>query len=265
MQIKNFQLNSSNLITVTSSKHDQKIGIRIPELSDSLLAYETGVHIGDGSLHITKSKTHSVRYYGHGEDDWIFVPEILPQIIKQLYNKEVKAKKSKDSNKCVLNVCSKSIATFKRDIIGLSAGKKNISDLPDFIKSNKELLIKCIRGIADTDFSLYFTKDGKGRYSEPVILCVMDNKELIQNLAKYLQEFGFKVSVKTDVQRERNGKNLTEHRLTIYGKKNLEKWMNLIGFSNPKHLTKYHFWKKFGYCNPKTKTSERIRLLQPKE
>src|SRR3990167_2719977 len=110
------------------SDYDIKTGIRIPELNE-LLAYETGVHIGDGSLHITKGGTHSVRFYGHGEDDWIFVSEVLPKIIKQLYNKDVKAKQCADSNKCVLNVCSKAVATFKQNI-GLSVGKKKMTDLP---------------------------------------------------------------------------------------------------------------------------------------
>ena len=184
----------------------------------------------------------------------------MPKIIKKLYNKDVKAKQCKDSNKSVLNVCSKVIATFKQNI-GLSVGKKNLKDLPEFIKQDNRLIINCIRGIADTDFSLYFTKNENGRYSEPAILCAMNNKKLIQNLAKYLENIGFKVSIKLNINRKRNGKNLIEHRIGIYGRKNLEKWMNLIGFSNPKHFTKYQMWKKFGYCEPKTRTYERIKNL----
>lgn len=261
MKIKNFQLNSENLISQENfSAHDIKTDVKIPNLNNELLAYETGVHIGDGSLHITKGGTHSVRFYGHGEDDWLFISEIMPRIIKQLYNKNVRAKQCSDSNKCVLNICSKAVATFKQNI-GLSVGKKTMEDLPKFIKQDRKLVINCIRGIADTDFSLYFTKNEKGQYSEPAILCVMNNKELIQNLGKYLESFGFDVRIKTDIKRTRNGTNLIEHRIGIYGRKNLEKWMNLIGFSNPKHLTKYHIWKKFGYCNPKTRIDERLKIL----
>ena len=229
-------------------------------MANELLAYETGVHIGDGSLHITNCKTHSVRYYGHGEDDWLFISRIMPRIIKQLYNKNVRARRCNDSNKCVLNVCSKAIAIFKQKI-GLPIGKKKMKDLPEFIKKDRKFLINCIRGIADTDFSFYFTKNDKGKYSEPVILAVMNNKYLILNLGKYLKDFGFKVNLKFNIERMRNGNRLTEHRLAIYGKQNLEKWMNLIGFSNPKHLSKYYIWKKFGHCKPRTKTSERIQFL----
>lgn len=259
MRTKNFQLDSLNLINENFSDYDRKTGIKIPEPNE-LLAYETGVHIGDGSLHITKGGTHSVRFYGHGEDDWIFVSEILPKVVKQLYNKEVKTKKCNDSNKCVLNICSKAIATFKQNI-GLSVGKKKMMDLPDFVKQDRKLLISCVRGIADTDFSLYFTKNEKDRYAEPVISCVMDNKELIQNLAKHLGNFGFKTNLRLDVKRTRKGKQLVEHHLAIYGKKNLEKWMEVIGFYNPKQFTKYQLWKRFGYCNPKTTTDERLQIL----
>ena len=260
MENKIFQLNSLDLISLENfSDYDKKVGIKIPELNE-LLAYETGVHIGDGSLHITKGRTHSIRFYGHGEDDWFFVSKILPRIIKQLYNKEVSAKKCTDSNKCVLNVCSRAIAIFKQNL-GLSVGKKNMTDLPDFVKQDRKLLISCIRGIADTDFSLYFTKNEKGKYTEPVISCVMDNKELIQNLAVHLKNLEFKVNLRLDVKRTRNGKQLTEHHLAIYGKKNLEKWMEIIGFYNPKQFTKYQLWKRLGYCNPKTRTDERLKVL----
>ena len=211
-------------------------------------------------MHITKGRTHSVRFYGHGEDDWVFISEILPRIIKHLYNKEVKAKKSNDSNKCVLNVCSKVIATFKQSL-GLSVGKKKLNDLPDFVKHDKILLINCIRGIADTDFSLYFKKNEKDKYVIPEISCAMDNKQLIQNIAEYLKNLGFKINLRLDVKRIRKEKELTEHHLIIHGRKNLEKWMSTIGFYNPKHLTKYEVWKMFGYCNPKTRTDERIKIL----
>lgn len=269
MKIKNFQSNSKNLIRESSfSAHDRRIGVRIPDLNDEMLAYETGVHIGDGSLHITKSGTHSVRYYGHGEDDWIFISIVLPKIIKNLYNKNVKARKCSDSNKCVLNVCSKAISTFKEDSIGLSVGEKIISDLPNFVKSDKNLLAKCIRGIADTDFCLFFHKTSKTKYGSPQISCVMNNEKLLRNIAKYISMFGIEVKTKFNVRRKRNDKELIEHQLVIYGKHNLEKWMNYIGFSNPKHLSKYKLWKLSGNCPPGTTTTKRLemyQLLQPKE
>ena len=51
------------------------------------------------------------------------------------------------------------------------------------------------------------------------------------------------------------------YRLQINGRKNLSKWMNLIGFSNPKHLTKIKVWKNLGYCPPRTTYSERLKII----
>lgn len=244
------------------SEEDKRMNIKIPEIDNTLLAYETGVHIGDGSLHITPKKTHSVRYFGHKEDDWIFYSEIIPRIIKELYNKDVRPTKRNDANTCTLNVCSRAITTFKHKIIGLPVGKKEqIKSLPEFVKKSKDLLINCIKGIADTDFSLYFNKNWKGNYSDPQISCTMSNRNLIEELSEHLQELGFRVNTRFDVKRERNGKTNTEHRLGISGKENLLKWMKLIGFNNPHHLSKFLVWKKFGTCQPKTTLNQRLKLL----
>lgn len=176
------------------SKEDIRANVKIPELSNKFLAYETGVHIGDGSLHITPKKTHSIRYFGHKEDDWVFYSEIMPKIIKELYNKDVKPTIRNDANTCTLNVCSKAVATFKQKVVGLPVGKKEQLKLPEFVKDNKELLLSCIRGIADTDFSLHFHKDWKGNYSDPQISCTMSNRNLIEDLATNLKNLGLHVN-----------------------------------------------------------------------
>ena len=167
------------------SDYDKRAKVRIPSKFSKLLAYETGVHIGDGSLQIVKGGTHSIRYWGHGENDWKFVSVILPAIIKKLYNKNVSARKCNDSNKCVLSVCSKAIATFKKNVLELPVGKKiQMKSLPTFVKSRRDLLINCIRGIADTDFSLYYLTNGT-----PVLECVMYNKNLIEDISNQLIKF----------------------------------------------------------------------------
>lgn len=217
---------------VCFSKHDLKIKVRVPNLNNKLLAYETGVHIGDGSLQIVKGGTHSIRFWGHGTKDWMFVSEILPRIIKELYNKNVIARKCNDSNKCVLSVCSKAVATFKKNILNLPVGKKeHLKSLPTFVKKNKNLLVNCLRGIADTDFSLYYQKDGT-----PVITCTMSNRNLIDDIANELDKLGFNVKVKFDIKRMRRDKEHIEHKINLYDKKNLDRWIKEIGFSNPAYF-----------------------------
>lgn len=252
MKIKNFQKTEK----IIFSQFDTKNNVKIPKLNSELLAYETGVHIGDGSLQLIPGSTHSVRYYGNREEDWIFVSEILPNIVKKLFNKNVIAKKYPD--KCVLAVCSKAVATFKQNIIGLPNGNKiQIKDLPIFIKKDRKLLINCLRGIADTDFGFYFDMNGY-----PTMICTMNNKPLIKDISKQLMKLGLNPKTKFDIKRTRNGKINTEHCIKIYGKKNTEKWMEIIGFWNPKHLTKYLIWKHIGFSKNRTTLKQRLLMLK---
>ena len=90
-----------------------------------------------------------------------------------------------------------------------------------------------MRGIADTDFSLYYQKDGT-----PVIACIMSNRNLIEDIYNQLKNLGFNVKVKFNIKRIRNDKENTEHKVCLYGKMNLKKWIRIIGFSNPYYLSK---------------------------
>lgn len=50
--------------------------------------------------------------------------------------------------------------------------------------------------------------------------------------------------------------------INLNGRNNLVNWMKNIGFRNPKHLTKYSIWKKFGFCPPNTTILERRQILR---
>lgn len=248
-------------MNIVFSDSDVKTNVKIPKLDDELLAYETGVHIGDGSLQIVEGGTHSVRYFGHAEDDWLFYSEVMPAIVKRLYHKEVKPTKRRDAKTCTLSVCSKAIATFKHRVVGLPNGNKNqMNGIPVTVKRKRKLLINCIRGIADTDFTLFFHKKN-GRYIDPEISCTMSNKKVVQDIEKTLRDLGFSVSVRYNIGRERNGKRHTEHVLKICGGNQLRRWMKTIGFWNPKHKTKFKIWEKTGECLPKRTTEQRLMII----
>lgn len=244
------------------SVHDRKYKVKLPSLSSALLAYETGVHIGDGSLQIIDGSTHSIRYFGHSEDDYLYYRDVLPAIVQQLYNKKVQPGKRKKGKTCYISICSKKVAFFKRDILGLPAGNKiHLQRLPSFIVEDDILLKNMLRGIADTDFSLYFKKNREGLSVYPEISCVMSNKMLVHELAKFLGHFGFRVTTQFGVKRERNGTVTIEHRVSFCGRAQLASWMSTVGFWNPKHYTKYLIWKRFGFCPPQLSTSERLMIL----
>ena len=79
MKIRNFRL-------IKFSQYDIKNGTKIPSLENELLAYETGVHLGDGSLQI-KNRVYRVIYSGDIRNDYDFYSRKIPEIIKKLYKK----------------------------------------------------------------------------------------------------------------------------------------------------------------------------------
>jgi hypothetical protein len=52
------------------------------------------------------------------------------------------------------------------------------------------------------------------------------------------------------------------HGLFLYGQENLYKWVDRVGFSSSKHLTKFLLWEKTGKSFPKTTTAQRYELLK---
>jgi len=159
--------------------------------------------------------------------------------------------------------------SFKHNVLGLPIGPKAaLSGLPTAIIETSESCIKnCIKGIADTDFSLTFLKKHRDFHYYPKIRGVFANKALVKDLEHWLSEvFGFATTTSYDVRRvhPRTGAVFTGHVIELNGEEMLEKWISEIGFYSSKHLTKYSLWKKYGFCPAKTSTLERISMLEGK-
>ena len=101
--------------------------ITIPNLEDPVLAYETGVHIGDGCLSFSESnKTYGIYYSGNLMTDSEFFEKTIPDIIWNLYRLKLFIEKIPRESSIRLRVYSKSLFEFKRDVIGLPVGNKSI-------------------------------------------------------------------------------------------------------------------------------------------
>lgn len=86
-----------------------------------------------------------------------------------------------------------------------------------------------IRGIADTDGSI-FTADKPGSPHYPSIEITTTSIELADQLKSILEKNGFNVANIWSNQRDGNR---TAYKVALNGRKNLEKWMDQIGFSHP--------------------------------
>lgn len=78
--------------------------------------------------------------------------------------------------------------------------------------------------------------------------------ELAKQVKYLLEQNGFNPHAKT---------SKSDYTIAIYlsGGVMLEKWYKEIGFGNIKNISKYRFWKKFGYYTPRISLHDRLEML----
>jgi hypothetical protein len=113
-------------------------------------------------------------------------------------------------------------------------GKSHKVTIPDLILIEKwELKKWAIRGIMDTDGTLFFSKKTYDKPIYPTIEIRTCSRKLADQLEEVLLNHNFKV--------RKRGNNAEGFHVALYGKEMLEKWIEEIGFSNSKHANKIAF------------------------
>ncbi len=229
------------------SHNDFRREVTLPKDLTKELAEETGIHVGDGSLYMSKKGTDTKYVYNisGGYDDELYFQEFVIPLIYRLYHIHPLIYKPKKGKSIELRYQSKALAHFKKSL-GLPVGKKDFIETPKFILSSP-FRLDFIRGLFDTDGCLSFKKKHKNVKYYPVIDITSKSFELINQISKILHKQSFTTSKIISETRLRNKTLCTNNRIYLYGKKNLIKWMNLIGTSQPKNIKKFKTWKKLGY------------------
>lgn len=254
-----------DLSNVEFSKKDKLFNIKLPTVLIPKLAYETGVHIGDGSLPLHKCRPNIYRicYSGSSLNELPFFNKVLKPIIKELYNKNVRVIK-KRKNECRIEFGSKAIFTFKNKVLGLPISHKDNVSIPSIILQDKKLTLNCLKGIADTDFSLAFLKKYKEVHYYPKIKGDSKSKLLIKQIEEITKKIlHIRPVVRYDVENydKRTGKITKINTIELNGKECLKIWMKKVGFSNMEHITKFLVWNRLGYV-PKLNINEKIELIE---
>ena len=232
----------------------------MPEYLTEELAYFLGFHVGDGYMKIVRrNKTVDYRlvYDGHQINEYTGYQYFVKPLIKNLFNKEVNITKT---TRGTVNISfySKAILTFLHECCGLEFSPKKNIDIPEIIKiSPPTIKANFLRGLADTDFSLVFKNKGRS----PVIDHATCSQKLHDSLKEIFKEWRFSLYSGT-FNKERKGTKLVSHQININGKKNLQRWMDTIGFSSYNTLTRYMVWKETGSLPPKTDINDRIKILK---
>lgn len=192
------------------------------------LAELIGVILGDGHIQV-RNKYHQVKIAGNSKTDGEY-SKFIGSLIKDIFDIEPKYYKVKMKNEAFVYFNSKP-AVLKLIEVGMIPGKKvkNNVKIPEWTFNKKTYLRACIRGLIDTDGTVY----AKYNYPKvPQIEYRSRTKNLIEGVFVGLKQLGYGVSkVYT------KGESLA---LGIYGKGEVLKYAKNIGFSNQHYKLRFN-------------------------
>jgi len=250
-----------DLTRIELTKKDIEKGIVLPTVISEDLAYLSGFLAGDGSFNFrTKKHEYSIKAVGNPKDEIDFYNEIIIPLFKKLFNIGIKPRFYDGDTTYGIRIYSKSIFMFFTKIIGIQLGYKSKKiSIPEIFKNNEKLIMSFIEGFADADFCFTLKKRYKKEFYYPCIEGESASKKIIDDIAFYLDKFGFKFT-KCKIVRfdKRVNKSITTFRIDLNGYLQLFIWMMTIGFRNLKYIRKLEEWRKNSSNNKKISNALKI-------
>jgi hypothetical protein len=200
-------------------------------MNDSSLAILYGILLGDGCLSNT-CNNYAISITGNIHDDEPFYNKVVIPIFSKIRGKATKYRKRPKYGKIEINVTDKKMFYFLKSL-GFPVGKKLDRIFIPRIFYERKLVKLVISGIFATDGSLVKANNNGTLY--PRIEIQSKCFRMLNQIKDYLIENGMKGNVYKN-----NNKYGPVYRLEFPGRNNLEKFINVIGFINPKHLYKYN-------------------------
>jgi len=199
--------------------------LRVPSFDNPDLAYETGVHLGDGSL-------DQYRYVISGDrtKELQYCQRVLAPLVQRLYG--LVPALAFEHNSIYLRIYSKELVAFKHDVLGLPIGVKKHIRFPSFSKQNDTSISNVISGLYDTDGSAKVRHNRSGDY--PRISLAQKHPELVLETKALLESFGITSTFyRNDYADPRSGKIETRWFLDINGFRNFDLFIFSIGTRSP--------------------------------
>lgn len=219
------------------------------------LAEFFGIISGDGHL-FDKGRVHRIAITLNLTEDFKYVNYVI-DLIKKLFNVKSSLQKRESEHTYNVIVHSKVISKFISSLGFPNGKKKNKLRIPVWVCKNKDFIYLFLRGLIDTDGSLFFAKRGTYKLNQyPVIELKFSDEQFVNDISNALK----KIDIEHIIINHDN-----DYKIQINGKYKIEKWAEKIGFKNFNLITRYIMWKRFGYCPPKTNLKERIEILNMRE
>ncbi|MAG45560.1 MAG: hypothetical protein CMH63_02180 [Nanoarchaeota archaeon] len=230
------------------------------------LAEIMGIHIGDGC--ISENERYSEYYLGGDlkeeklyHDGWV-APLFNRIVMLPLFNKKVEYKEHPKVGVYGFYIFNKELVDFfKRQ--GAPSGSKLKVTIPFWILKNEDYSKRFLRGLFDTDGTIYFDKNRSCKNpinNRPDIKLASVSEKLIKQVYDILKKFGLNPMMKKPYKGKKDKNRV--YAVRIYRKLDIEYFIKEIEFKNPKHYTKWLVFKKVGYCLPKTTLNQRLDFLE---
>ena len=211
---------------MTMDKHGktQRKQILRPIQNEELAEF-VGIMMGDGGM----SKYQATITLHHLDDSQYseFVVTLIQRLFGYTPSIYHKPKKS------VLDIVMSRIEIVDfLNTLGLPIGNKisQCLDVPDWIRQNSTFAIACIRGLIDTDGSIFtHTYKSKGKnYSYKKLSFTSASESLVHTVYFLLSGLGFHPRI------SRNGKDVRLESIS-----DVKRYFEIIGSDNPKHLNRF--------------------------
>lgn len=200
------------------------IPIKKPRKSRDLAEF-VGIILGDGGI-----AQYQITITFHSEEEKEY-SKFVTNLIKRLFDVPIGVYYDKDSLSFDLVISRSELVSFCVKKLGLKQGNKikEQVDIPDWIKNNKLYSIACLRGLVDTDgcvFTHHYKVNGNP-YSYKKLSFTSNSKPLRQSVFNILKDNGL------------NPRFVQRKDVRLDSVKDIQRYFQLIGSHNPKHLKKY--------------------------
>lgn len=226
-------------------------GLVIPKIITPKLAYLCGIIAGDGSIcRDHKDFRYSLQIVGNPKDEKELYHNVIVPYFKSVFNIIPIARYFDGNTTYGIKIFSKVLIMFLTREIGLPHGKKYSKlCIPKYFLNDKALLLAFVRGVFDTDGCITFKKKYKSFPYYPVVSIASKSPEFIKEISNVLKKWDLNFyevyNYKIYDSRFKDGFSLIS-RIEINGRNNFDKYMDIVGFSSPKHLDKIKNYNNSG-------------------
>ena len=235
---------------------------------DGDMAELLGIHIGDGCISVNNRYSE---YYLGGDltqerdyhDQWVS-HLFNKKVMIPLFKKKVVYKEHPKVGVYGFYIFNKELVEFFIKL-GIKAGTKRNVRVPIEIMKNQSLSKRFLRGLFDTDGTIYFSKNYSVKnpiHNRPKIKLDSVSNGLIDDVTELLTNLGLNTIPRKMYQGKKNLNPF--YGVIIDTVKDVNLFLKIIGFKNSKHYTKWQIFKKHGSCPPYTSLQQRKEILNQK-